>query len=242
MSSLSKFINRWGFFKGIQTYYKIKEDKTAVWELEELKHPVHLRLGTSDHMIFKQIFGMGEYDLKIPFQPTQIIDAGANIGLFAVLMANRFPKAKIVSIEPDSGNFDQLVLNTKPYPSIYPVKAGVWDKNCYLKIVDEGYSEWGLQVKEVNADGPGHLKAVTIPEMMKIHGFDSPDIVKIDIEGAEEALFRKGFEDWLPHTKMLIIELHERNWPGVSKNFRQAIEQYSFSRQMHGEYEVFIKN
>jgi len=242
MSTLSKIINRWGFIKGIKIYYEINQDKTSVWHLNELKHPVHLRLGTSDHMIFKQIFGMGEYDLEIPFKPATIIDAGANIGLFAIVMANRFPAANIISIEPDPGNYDQLMLNTNPYSGVTAVKAGIWDKSVYLKIVDEGYSEWGLQVKEMDHDGPGHVKAITIPEIMKTHGFESLDIVKIDIEGAEEALFRSNYEAWLPKTKMLIVELHERNWPGVSKNFRRAIAKYSYTGKRHGEYEVFIKN
>ncbi len=84
---------------------------------------------------------MGEYDIEFPFIPQTIIDGGGNIGLFSVLMANRYPKARIFAIEPDPGNFSQLQKNTANYPTVTPINAGIWNKTCFLKVVDEGHDQ-----------------------------------------------------------------------------------------------------
>lgn len=46
-----------------------------------------------------------------------IIDAGANIGLTSVYLANRFPNARILALEVDQQNFELLAENARPYPT-----------------------------------------------------------------------------------------------------------------------------
>src|SRR4051812_20342978 len=67
-----------------------------------IRHRVYLRCGTSDFLLFRNIFIQGEYNIHLPFQPATIIDAGANIGLAAIKFANDYPSAKIVCVEPES--------------------------------------------------------------------------------------------------------------------------------------------
>lgn len=241
MSTVSRIISRWGLIKGLRLYYKIKKDQTEIWHLPELKHPVFLRKGTSDSLIFKQIFGMGEYDIVFPDNPKVIIDGGANIGLFAVLMANRFPEARIFSIEPDTANFEQLKKNTAYYPNITPIHAGIWNKACKLIVVDEGHDEWGLQVKEVDGDHPDSLNAITLTDICEQYGIRNLDIVKLDVEGAEAKIFSEDFEPWLSITQNLIIELHERNWPDVGLNFYKAVAKYPFDSIRQGEYFMYTR-
>ncbi len=242
MSTLTKIIGRWGFFPGIKLYYNIKRNHSETWVLPELKHPVHLRKGTSDILIFKQIFGMGEYDIDMSAPPKVIIDGGGNIGLFAVLMANRYPDAQIFSIEPDAENFGQLKKNTGYYPTIHPVHAGIWNKNCHLQIKDEGHDEWGLQVTEALPGATNTIKGITLNAIMEEHKLTFLDLVKLDVEGAEAVIFSHDYEHWLSKTGTLIIELHERNWPGISSNFYKAINQFSFDSIQHGEYFIFSRN
>jgi FkbM family methyltransferase len=242
MSTLSKIVERWGFIKGFNLYFKIKVIKPGTWNIPELKYPVQLRPYTSDTMIFKQIFGMGEYDIDFPLQPKTIIDGGGNIGLFSVLMANRYPEARIFSIEPDSKNFQQLKINISPYKNITAINAGIWNKSCFLQMVDEGFDEWGLQVKEAQPGVETDLKAITIGEVMEQWNLESLDIVKLDVEGAEAIIFKDNYHQWLSRTKVLIIELHERNWPGISANFEKAISQYPFTSRQNGEYFIYTRN
>ena len=237
MSTLTKIISRWGLLKGIRFYYQVNRNKKENWSLPELKHPVYLRPHTSDNLVFKQIFGMGEYDIGFPFEPKTIIDGGANIGLFAVLMANRYPHARIISVEPDRGNYEQLVKNTAVYPNITPLHAGLWHQRARLKIVDEAADEWGLQVKESHDEND--LRAITINELMETCSLENPDIVKLDVEGAEEAIFSDNYRHWMERTKILIIELHDKYWPGTGDNFRRAIAEFPHRQTRHGEYMIY---
>ena len=239
MSTLTRIINRWGLLEGLKFYYKVQQTKPPVWHLNELKHPVYLRPGTSDHAVFKQVFGKGDYDLELPFAPATIIDGGANIGLFAVLMASRYPNAAIVSIEPDAANYNQLCKNSKPYPGISTIKAGLWNTNCHLQIVDQASEAWSLQVEEAPAGTTTNLPAMHILEIMQNAGWAGIDLLKLDVEGAEAMIFKDNYEAWLGKTRMLIIELHEKAFPGSSAAFEKAILNRYSTRFTYGEFEVF---
>lgn len=46
-----------------------------------------------------------------------------------------------------------------------------------------------------------------MPELMNLADIEEIDILKVDIEGGEEALFEKN-TDWLNKVKLIIIEIH----------------------------------
>jgi FkbM family methyltransferase len=222
-------------------YYQIKKVKPDSWTLPELKHPIHLRPNTTDNRVFRQVFGMGEYDISFPFIPRTIIDGGGNIGLFSVLMANRFPEARIIAIEPDPDNFLQFKINTEHYPNVTPINAGIWNKSCFLQVIDDGYGHYGLQVTAANEGIETDLKAITIGDLMDQFNLENLDIVKLDVEGAEAMIFKDNYDKWLSCTKMLIIELHEGCWPGSSANFELAIKNYPFNRRKNGEFLIYTR-
>jgi hypothetical protein len=61
-----------------------------------------------------------------------------------------------------------------------------------------------------------------------IRQFDIPrlDILKIDIEGAEEALFLKNPEAWLDRVNWLIIEIHTESILNV---IARILKEHGFS-------------
>ena len=77
---------------------------------------------------------------------------------------------------------------------------------------------------------------------MADYGITVLDLVKIDIEGAEKELFENGYEKWLPKTRVLVVELHDRMKPGCSKSVFSAICQYDFSFSHKGENLIFTNN
>ena len=70
-------------------------------------------------------------------------------------------------------------------------------------------------------------------------GADELDVVKLDIEGAEKEVFRAGFESWLPKTRLLIVELHDRMVPGCSKSLFDAVSKYDFDCETRWENLIF---
>ena len=92
------------------------------------KHPIFIRLKTSDFRTFLKIFRDREYELELGKEPQTILDAGANVGFASVYFAIKYPRAKIIAIEPESANFAQLKRNVAPYPNIIPVQAALWSE------------------------------------------------------------------------------------------------------------------
>jgi hypothetical protein len=86
------------------------KQKAAQVDTPGIKYPVTLRIGTSEHRVYRDIFQRHEY-LLAPTEPKTIVDAGANIGLTSVYFANRWPKARIIAIEPEPSNYALLLKN-----------------------------------------------------------------------------------------------------------------------------------
>lgn len=242
MSRIKKYYKAFGIFNGLFIYLKLKLGKVTSLKIKEVKHPIFLRPNTSDTRTFYQIFVKKEYEIDFKFSPSIIIDAGANIGLFAVLMKNKFPNATIICIEPDPENFEQLKKNTAQYENIFCENKGLWHSDTKLKVYDKYNSgKWGLVVEEDVLNGK--VEAISVDSLFKKYNIDKVDIFKVDIETSERYLFEKNFENWLPKNKLVLIELHDWVDEGCSEPFFKAINK-SFSSYYYsvcGE-NVIIKN
>ena len=86
-------------------------------------------------------------------------------------------------------------------------------------------------------------RGITIEKIFKDSGFDYIDILKLDIEGSEKEIFSDDshYQSWLPYTKILIIELHDRMKRGCSRNFFRAISWYEYFFMQSGENLIFIR-
>lgn len=192
--------------------------------LPGLRHPFFLRLPSSDAWVLEEIFVRQEYDFDVARHPVSILDAGANIGLASILLANRFPQAKIIAIEPEAENFALLERNVAPYPNITPIRAALWHDNSTVEIVDPGLGYWGFTVrsgtqKRASRDQSStRVPAMTVDAIMQKYGLEQIDILKIDIEGAEYEVFDDPSR-WISKVGALIVELHDRFRPGCSRRF-----------------------
>ncbi len=223
---LISFIRKFGVYKGLVLFLKIKTNATQNLSISELKFPFTLRPNTSDIYVFYQVFSEREYDNCINFEPKVIIDAGANIGLTSLFYANKYPQALIIAIEPDAENYETLVHNCKPYNNIKTLQKGLWHKDAKLKISDKFKGgKWAMVVEEVIDNNDFTIDAISLNSILKEFNINKIDILKMDIESAEKEVLSENYELWLPKVKMLIVELHDRMKPGCSNSFINAIHQ-----------------
>lgn len=220
-------------------YTKMKIGQWNNWKLVKLKHPFSLRNNPYDYATFEEVLLREDYNLELGFTPKTIIDAGANIGLTSIYLASKYPTAKIVSLEPEHGNFQVLVQNAAKYENIKTVKAGVWNKITFLAIKDNGGGNNAFTVEEVSEETESTIQALSIADIMQQNDWQQIDFLKIDIEGSEKIVFESDIESWLPFTKTLVIELHERMVPGCSAAVFSALNKYSFSSVEKGENIIF---
>ena len=101
--------------------------------------PVWFRFGTTDLPLLNAVFGIEEMcRFGLPSSAQVIVDAGANIGLTSVYYSDSFPKARIVALEPEAGNFEMLRRNVTPYPDIVRIQAALWSHDGTVAILSPG--------------------------------------------------------------------------------------------------------
>jgi len=204
-------------------------------------HPLIIRQNTSDWSVFHSIFILKEFELPITVKPKLIIDAGAYTGLSALYFSSKYPQAKIIAIEPENSNFEILKKHASNNSNIFPVKAGLWYKNCFLKIINKNSEKWDFIIKEALASEPYDVKAITIDALLKQSGFTEIDILKIDIEGSEKELFSKNCNTWINKVKIIIIELHDNIRDGCSQALYSAINKNQWKEYRKGEKVILIR-
>lgn len=237
-----KCIQNFGLFNGIQIYTQIKILQSGKLYLPGLKRPVFFRPRTSDIHTFREIFLREEYDITLSNSPQIIIDAGANVGFTTLFLIRKYPRAKIFSLEPDPENYELLKRNTEHYPNITILRTALWNKNGFIEVKDKGYGIRGFVVEDVNVDSRTAMPSITLPALMDRYNISLIDLLKIDIEGSEKEVFSYEFEKWLPVTKCLVIELHDRMKSGCSEAVLSALSHYNFERSIKGENLVFYNS
>ena len=90
--------------------------------------------------------------------------------------------------------------------------------------------------------GDNIIRGYTVDEIMQLMNTTLIDILKIDIEGAEKEIFESNYENWIPNTKIIIVETHDRYRKGTSKAIFNTIGKYDFSLQLSGENLILINN
>jgi len=181
-----------------------------------LKHPIHIRLKTSDFPTLQKVWRDQEYAFTPATPPQFIIDAGANIGIASIYFAEKFPTAKIIALEPEPGNFALLEQNTRPWPNIHPLRAALWKENGSINLFDPGQGPWSFQVRASGDNTIGQVATVTIDELLRHHAAPAIDILKMDIEGAEVEIFENP-SAWIDRVRVIMVELHDRFRPGCSR-------------------------
>jgi len=233
LSEFFRFTHRFGIIKGPFLFFKIKGGSQQDINIPGIRYPFSLRKSSSDYETFYQAIVHSQYNFNYKIIPEVIIDGGANIGLASIAFKNLFPNAKIIAIEPDKENFEQLNRNISRYKDIFTIQAGLWNTNGFLSVTDKyNIGKWGMVTEEVIENTPGSINTITIEQIMHDYKLDRIDILKLDIETAERELFSSGYASWLPKVKVIIIELHDSITEGTARPFFKAInetfEKYRF--------------
>ena len=243
MSSLQKYArsirNLGGLaFAKYWWHQKTKRPRSGMFDLTAryADHPIRCRARTSDIDVFKHIFVLREYEtLDDLVGPKLIVDCGANAGMSSAYFLSCFPSAKVIAVEPDPGNYQQLLHNTRAYGDrIDAVRAGIWSKSTGLKFVENAQGDgrdWAVAVAEAAPSEQADVQAVGLADLLERSGEERISLLKIDIEGSELALFSQGVDAWLSRVDHLVIELHGKACEEV---FYRAIEPYGFEVQAAG--------
>ncbi|MBL7964280.1 MAG: FkbM family methyltransferase [Flavobacteriales bacterium] len=147
-----------------------------------------------------------------------ILDIGANTGVYALLAHAVNPRATVVAVEPVERVFRKLEANIALNGGrAYAVRAAVTDHDGEVVLYDTPDSEHVLSVsvnKEFLADTPGarpvNVPARTVASLAAQFGMGTVDLLKIDVETHEPEVLA-GFREVLHRDRpsMLIEVLND---------------------------------
>lgn len=204
----------------------------------QLDHPVTVRMGTSsDPDVFDQLFLADELAFAKSLSNIRtIVDLGANVGFASARFLSAFHDSKVIAVEPDPDNAAICRANLAPYGSrARLIEGGVWHTSGGLMLVRGAFRdgrEWTTQVRSARADETPDTMAYDIDSLTQ----EPIDLLKIDIEGSEQALFSLN-TGWLDRVRHLCIELHG---PECEKAVLDALSIYRCTVVSCGEYRLFL--
>jgi FkbM family methyltransferase len=135
------------------------------------------------------------------------MDIGANIGYVSCLLLHNVPNSQVISIEP------QPMLTELLHKNLGRFAGERWKVNQAALSDSEG--EGFLRIDLANRGGSQLVRVrtnqtISVPMVSAARLFSESsqlDIVKIDIEGHEEVVFRSGFDELMRlHPRAILYE------------------------------------
>ncbi|MGH3764587.1 MAG: FkbM family methyltransferase [Pseudonocardiaceae bacterium] len=187
-----------------------------------------VRSRLSDMFVLRELFVHQTY--RFPYaqylDPVErVVDIGSNVGLSALYFSLWFPNAEVVCVEPDEDSVGMIYRNRA-------ANSFDWYVECSAIGSAEGRvtlyaSEWAASsstnksVADARRSAPNRpecrlgARQVTVP-VITVDGlldslrWDRVDILKMDVEGAEEDVFLHGDPAWLDRVRILVLDIHHK--------------------------------
>ena len=145
-------------------------------------------------------------------------DAGANVGFFAVLAARLLgPAGRVVCFEPLPDNARQIEHNAglNGFSNITVCRDALGGSNRTETFCTSAEPTWGMLNSvgkaPVQSSGTIEVSVRTLDSLCGPGKLPYPDLIKIDVEGAEAELLEGAAATLAASRPLLIIELHSTN-------------------------------
>ena len=184
-----------------------------------------------DEKIIDDIFSKAyTKHFSLPKNPT-IIDIGAHIGSFSLLMSHLYPKSKIYAYEPHPENFsllkENILLNKKT--NIAPFQLSISDSST-PKILYTGKNNACHSFYEKSLSS-NKVKSTTLEKVTSsIKG--NIDLLKVDCEGAEYPIILNSPESAFLKIKKIVLEYHERFSPNNKNQLIKHLSKLGYSTKL----------
>jgi len=199
--------------------------------------PLLCRPRDSDLLVLWSAFFGRDCDCELPTSHLTIIDAGANVGYVSVFLANKYPAARIVAVEVDPDNVEILRKNVRGY-NVDVVRGALWSSHSHFLIDKSAGKSYAFRIREVSPEIPEALPSLTIVDLLGRVETAEIGLLKLDIEGAEEALFTENYEEWIDHVRAMIVEVHGAK---AKEAVMSVMTKRDFHLERQGEKLAFFK-
>jgi len=176
---------------------------------------------------WQDIFVRRTLDFTTVAPRPRILDCGANVGVASLFFRRRYPDAHITAFEADPALFALLDANldANGAASVERRNVALWTANGSLTFRSEGSDSGMIESLPGAVDG----RRVVVPSLRLrdvIAAESAIDLLKLDIEGAEDAVLA-DCEGVLDRVRAMVMDLHEfdpsdRQTPRVLERLARA--------------------
>ncbi|MGB0915375.1 MAG: FkbM family methyltransferase [Crocinitomicaceae bacterium] len=140
----------------------------------------------------------------------EFIDVGANIGLMSLFVASKFPKSITFGFEAHPNTFQlfQRNIELNKLNNIFPIHKALGSSEGKVQIFDNWHVNRGGASIVVQGEGSNSfdVKMVRLDDQLN----DSkPEMIKVDVEGAELDVLKGASELIKSNLPTLIVEISE---------------------------------
>ena len=221
--------------KSVFTYYYalVVRKKIINIRIKKIKTPFFIRVNNGvDRRVLEYVFEKKyhlppkEYLLQ---KKSIILDLGSNIGCTIVDFKKRFPNSKVYGYEMNLENFRIAHLNVKELEGVYIYNKAIWINNGIAKYNLANSSDAHSIGNDVENNANSVLvECLTIQKVLTDNFIEKVDFLKIDIEGAENKIFKESDLSWLNNVGSLNIEFHNINKTQLL-DYLKILENFGFS-------------
>lgn len=171
-----------------------------------------------------------------------ILDLGSHQGLSSLWFACRYPAAKLVGLEAIEENAAVAQENLS-WTDASIISKAIWPEENEVEFYfSEGVSDTGGPINSAPTYKARQVATMTATQLEHQFGQLSPFILKVDIEGSEQALFSVP-QSWLFSFPIIFFEPHD--WSGEDVDsffpFVQQAALHSFRAFIAADMVVLIK-
>jgi FkbM family methyltransferase len=164
-----------------------------------------------------------------------IIDAGANIGDTSLYFLRHFVDSRIVALEPHPTFFRIAEKNLRPYTNATLLRKGLWSTETTLGFADDSTGS------SVCIQKPSAIMIETTSVSALLQKFEANhiDILKLDIEGAEQEVLLNNSDSWLSRTAVIVAELHGQQ---ITDRCTSFLRSRGFSERRYRSLHYFVND
>jgi FkbM family methyltransferase len=208
-------------------------NELVLWDGTRIAHPADREglLEGLQEIWLERVYTRGFYR---PGDGDVIVDAGANIGLFAIQMARENRRCRVIALEPFAENFTCLQANVShacpDNVRCYAVALGAQFGSGEMESVGTRSLDHVLRMQRPGAEPrstttatlPG-VRVVPLANLFELAGAEAIDFLKVDIEGSEHDAFAAATPEIVGRIKRIAMEYHDNIVPGTLALLRRVL-------------------
>lgn len=183
--------------------------KNRIKQISVIKPSMNITNTEPIFMNYEEFFVEGVYDHLDFKNPTNVLDIGANVGLWTKYILSKGAK-KVFCFEPNKEAINHLRNTLKDNLNTFVFDKAVYKENTSLEFFVDESNSITSSIYSIQGHVPSYkVDAITLEEAIKQTGEDFIDLVKIDIEGAEFDIIENLSLETSSRIGNFLIEYHD---------------------------------